>query len=231
MDDNLSEHSDKVENNHIDDDDDDFEGDLDDELVDKTFDPEKEKDQGDDESEEVVVVTKKIGKRQKKKAKKSRKEEYHDKHAPENKNPTGMDDLDILKGIAHHTIVPGAPPKKKKCTSEQWQMGIQFLYFAATMEEIPNWFYCTKCTWLSNTILGGGTGNLMQHAKSHISETYKLTKEELLKAFEKCCEFVKKTGKSPDFKKIPLPKEWYEQISHINQFHFSYPYPFASVKN
>lgn len=144
----------------------------------------------------------------KKPAKKSRKEEYEEKNSPENRNPTGMGEYDILKGIAHNTIVPGEPPKNKKCTSSQWKMGIKFLFFAQPREEIPNWYYCEKCNWLQNAVLGGGTGNLLHHARSHEKKLYTLKKEQLEEALLKCCEYVKSTGKMPDLKKMPLPDAW-----------------------
>lgn len=119
-----------------------------------------------------------------------------------------MDDCDILKGLAHDTIVPGDPPKKRKCTSQQWKMGMQFLFFADNHEEIPNWFYCNKCDWIENAVLGGGTGNLINHARSHVTEVFKFSREQLEEAFKACAEYVKTTGKIPDFKKMPHPIDW-----------------------
>lgn len=140
-------------------------------------------------------------------AKKTRKQEYQDKHSPAILNPTGLDEIDLLKGIGHKTIVLGNPPESRKCTSPQWKI-IKFLYFDSPREEIPNWYACSKCSWLQNAQLGGGTGNLLHHAKSHVIQNYTFTSEQLQEAFTKCCEFVKSTGKMPDLTNMPLAKEW-----------------------
>lgn len=143
-------------------------------------------------------------------AKKSRKEIYEKKHKPQQLNPLGLTEEEVLKRLNDGTIVTGAPPPKRRCKSAQWEMGIKFLFDAETNEEITNWFYCEKCTWLQNVQLGGGTGNLLHHARNHKEQPYKFTRDELSDLLKKAVECANSTGATPDFERIlPEPEDWY----------------------
>lgn len=141
-----------------------------------------------------------------------------------------MTEEKILNGLKDGSIVPGDPPSKK-FKSEQWKLGIRFLFDAATNEEITNWFYCDKCAWVQNTVLGGGTGNLLKHAQKHIHLTYKLSKQQLVDALEMASKFTKLTGTIPDYKNtIPKPEDWYIYLRikrEINIFSIQIFYSFS----
>lgn len=140
-------------------------------------------------------------------AKRTRKEDYKEKHQPGVLNPMKMTADMIYHGLKDGTMVTGPPPPKGRYHSEQ---GMKFLYDAETNEEIKNWFYCEKCAWTHNVVPGGGTGNLLHHARKHIQQTYTFTKEELIDALVKASEYTQSTGSVPDFKKIlPTPENWY----------------------
>lgn len=145
-------------------------------------------------------------------AKKSRKEEYAENHTPENLNPSGLQEKDILKGLKDKTIVPGPPPKGKRCTSAQWKMGLKFLFSVEddeSLTEIKNWYFCEICGWLQNAKLGGGTGNLLQHVRKHDQPKYKFTKDALVALLIKTAEFTQATGSIANFKQLlPSPDNW-----------------------
>lgn len=138
---------------------------------------------------------------------KSRKEDYAEKKA--DKNPLNMTEAKILNGLKEGTIIAGDPPKNKKFSSEQWKMGIKFLYDADSNEEIKNWYFCEKCAWVQNVLLGGGTGNLLKHARQHLQETYKFTKSELVELLIRTSNYTSSTNATPNFNKVlPKQKDW-----------------------
>lgn len=148
--------------------------------------------------------------------KKTRKEQYAEKHDPKVLNPKGLTEQLILEGLQKKTIVFGSPPADKKYTSQQWQMGMRFLYEVeedGSRSEIQNWFFCEICGWTTNLALGGGTGNLLHHAKKHFEGKYKFSKSELVELLQKVAEHTQATETIPDFKKIlPSPEKWYPLI-------------------
>lgn len=119
---------------------------------------------------------------------------YRKKHSQEEKNPLGLTKMDVMKGIDEGKIVPGDPPPDRGTSSEQYKLGIKFLFFENDDDqeeekeaevtkkkkaEVINWFFCEKCAWVHNAVLGGGTGNLLRHAKKHQNPTYTFSKLEL----------------------------------------------------
>lgn len=115
---------------------------------------------------------------------------------------------------------PGDKPKDRRLPSAQWDMGIKFLYFKdkeeggdEKKEEVKNWFFCEICGWLQNAVLGGGTGNLLEHARKHANPAYTFSKDELSEVFATVAKYAKDSGKgisANDFNRIlPEPDEWY----------------------
>lgn len=143
----------------------------------------------------------------------TRKQTYAEAHKPENLNPRGLTEQIILKNLNKGIMVIGPPPKDRHFTSPAWSMGMKFVFDVAedgTSTEVDNWYMCEICGTMYNTVLKGGTGNLLKHmVGKHSNPTYKFTKDDLVNLLQKVAESAIATAVLPDFKKIiPPPDKW-----------------------
>lgn len=88
------------------------------------------------------------------------------------KNSAGLTHDKVRELIKNGTLIPGNPPSNRSFKNAAWSNGMQFLYTKATTynveTELQNWYYCSKCSWIYNGILGGGTGAVGHHYKKHL---------------------------------------------------------------
>lgn len=165
------------------------------------------------DSETAKTTSQKKGRKSQKKKKprqtKTRKEQYAENNTPAVKNPFKLKEEDVLNGLKNGTMVPGGVPKDKRYPSPMWERGMQFIYYKDVDAPVTNWFYCSKCGWVINCLLGGGTGTMLKHVNKHLNETYTLLKRDMINLLTKTSEYVKKTGIIPDFEDLlPNPDEW-----------------------
>lgn len=139
---------------------------------------------------------------------------YQQKEAE--KNPSGYTREQVLNFIKMGTIIPGSPPKIPVHSSIAWKKGMRYLYIkdaeSNKTKELKNWFYCSKCDWLSNCILGNGTGTVGKHHKTHsVEPPYMFSREQLANLLATCSSFGCENGgvEASFFNQIlPDPKQW-----------------------
>lgn len=140
---------------------------------------------------------------------------HKSKHAPVPLNPTNYTHEMVFKGNIDRSLRVGPPPVEKKMKSEQWKLGMQFVYFTQSQEECTNWYYCSICAWTHNQKLSSGTRNILSHVRGHINDTYTLTRDQLASIIWKATQIKKLSGSltlAKIKKLIPISVEWSEQF-------------------
>lgn len=141
------------------------------------------------------------------------------------KNPSGFSANEILQKLAAGELFLNSPAEgvKKAYSARYWnpEYGMKFIYYEPDSRSIddvvPNWYFCCKCGYLTNTILGGGNSTVAHHANSHLSEKYVLNRKEISKLIVKCYEqFGVIIKKKRIIHQIPIPAAWsLEFVSEI----------------
>lgn len=127
------------------------------------------------------------------------------------RNPLGMTQKVVLQGLIDGWLKTGPPPAKKKCRSDKWKKGLQFLYFADDDEVLENWFICTKCAITYNCCLEGGTRALNDHIKNYKDDEYRFSKAELCALLNLATQVGVKNGEltAIDLENmLPSPEFW-----------------------
>lgn len=75
------------------------------------------------------------------------------------------------------------PPTKtggKPYNSEQWALGVRFIYDKLDQSFLENWYCCMHCKKLWNRFLSSGTSDMLKHVQAHKKpKGYNLTQEDM----------------------------------------------------
>lgn len=115
---------------------------------------------------------------------------------------------EVYLGIINGSLYLADPPASKKITSNQWRMGMQYIYFSESNKVCNNWYGCNICGWLIFRETGGSTGNIRVHVEKHSKELYTLTRTQLAQILSKATTISQVLTESKVKKLLPPPTAW-----------------------
>lgn len=133
------------------------------------------------------------------------------------RNPLGLTKFIVgqrLRDSRYKMVEPPINSKGKQYKSEQWNLGLRFIFDNLDDCIVQNWYGCSHCQQLWNRILSSGSSDMLNHVrKCGIPIKFQLTVDEMYDLMTKISKISNKVGEIPRnaFERYaPKPEnQWY----------------------